>query len=232
MGTSKKASDDLIQRIKSNPACLKKVKAKQLEILENTGKVVPTEELIYVLYGDMDGLSVEDIKVDTKTAKPEQPAKTTQGTDKISHFGLKATVVVLGIAIFLGAIILSGINATERYRLKTEYNEANSLQVSRLAYAITRYRTNNNGKLPYDADVLMKNYLDNDFSAPDGTPYSIKFETLTTGTMHLPITDHVMYILYNATCNGDTQAKYSEGKYDYAIMYHGYGGSTLCVDSQ
>lgn len=233
MVTSSKTSDTLIRRIRSNPECMKKVKTKQMEILENTGKVISTEQLIYVLYGDMDGLSSEDLAVhmtaEEQTSKTVN--KTKQDTDKVPYFRLKSIVVLLGVAIFIGLLVLSGVNSLNQY--SSEDNDIRKLQMLQLSNAITEFMTNNSGKVPYDSKTLVKNYLNSDFSDPDGTPYTLQFITLgSDGTKSLPVASYAVYVLYNAVCDTDNKAKYSDNKRNYAIMHHAYDSSVICVDNQ
>lgn len=159
---------------------------------------------------------------------------TKNNSDKVANFRLKSIVVLLSIAILIGIIAVSWIDSFSGLSKDASTDDdTRRAQAAQLYNAVTEYRKNNIGRMPTDATILIQRYLNNDFSDPDGTPYTITFVMLNDGdTERLPNPNNTMYILSNAVCDNDRQAKYSSSEQNYVVMYHHYGSYAMCVDNQ
>lgn len=147
-----------------------------------------------------------------------------QPTDKPKNHNhvLIGIIVILALAAFIGIVVLFG----NRRMDEIDNKKQNTDDMSILLDAITRYQTNNNGKLPTDAAKLKSDYIRGTF------PYGITFTNLAEGeTEKLPATSNTMYVIKNAACIDSSQAEYNSLSRRFVIMYHPAGSaSAICLE--
>ena len=152
-----------------------------------------------------------------------------------SGFTIIEVVLVLAIAGLIFLMVFVALPALQRSQRDTQRRN----DLARVATAITQFQTNNNGKLPTNANnsTFIEGYLGgaDEFTDPDGTPYDISFETYVSGAaakndFENANTGHQITVYSPAYCSGETVGEASNDR-AYAIVYKLEGTGTYCADN-
>ena len=170
-------------------------------------------------------------------------------------FTIIEVVLVLAIAGLIFLMVFIALPALQRSQRNTRRRQ----DMARILSAFNDYQANNNGKMPADAKLadFITKYVDEDcvldttttgmtkfskcadqFTDPDGTPYSIKQLNTTggadwtSGSVSWP-NGHLIGYWTGAVCS-ETEGKNSPktGQNNIAIMYVLEGGAIYCGDNQ
>lgn len=159
--------------------------------------------------------------------------KHNQATTEGKGFTIIEVVLVLAIAGLIFLMVFIALPALQRSQRDTQRKD----DLSRLQTAVTRYSSNNRGKLPSSFDsAFINSYLKtagDTFTDPNGVDYTI--QTLPNGATGLSAySSNAAPIIYDigGTCGDDgavTVASSASRKVTFRIALE--GGGVACVNN-
>ena len=171
-------------------------------------------------------------------------------------FTIIEVVLVLAIAGLIFLMVFIALPALQRSQRNTRRRQ----DMARILSAFTEYQSNNGGKMPANQDQLINFVVKygsgvsgctatkgssrdviagencgDQFSDPDGTPYTIKI--MRDGTTHYQITstnlDHIIYYDTKSKCSDNQYHRVdADGESQISIRFVLEGGAIYCGDNQ
>ncbi len=164
------------------------------------------------------------------------PSKQPKNQQK-AGFTIIEVVLVLAIAGLIFLMVFVALPSLQRSQRNTQRRN----DMARLATALENYRTNNKQKLPNNSgyngegesskvvEEFVKEYLNDEFVDPDGTPYMLSIRD----TIHEDYStfDHTAYVTKGTYCDGQEVKRTGNGSNYYTISYVLEGSGAVCIDN-
>ncbi|MCL2085714.1 type II secretion system GspH family protein [Candidatus Saccharibacteria bacterium] len=152
-------------------------------------------------------------------------------------FTIIEVVLVLAIAGLIFMMVFIALPALQRSQRDTQRRN----DIARAQTAVNNFQTNNRGRVPRDTaefnNTLIPQYLlvgGDIFQDPDGTPYTFRVDPLATFNPAMTGPGdggHVIGVILNAQCDGETPIASTGGNNRLALIYNLEGGGVICINN-